>query len=64
MAALHPALAVISVGEHNRWGFPNPGVLARWRRRGARVLRTDRDGGVTVTVDKRGRVAAEGAVLA
>ncbi|MCU1280590.1 MAG: internalization-related competence protein ComEC/Rec2, partial [bacterium] len=60
VAATHPSLAVISVGERNCWGFPNPGVLARWRGAGARVLRTDRDGGVTVTVDKRGRVAAGG----
>ena len=62
VAATHPALAVISVGERNRWGFPNPGVVARWRGVGARVMRTDRDGGVTVTVDKRGRVAAEGSL--
>jgi len=60
VAATHPAVAVISVGERNRWGFPNPGVTARWRGAGARVMRTDRDGGVTVTVDRRGRVAAEG----
>jgi beta-lactamase superfamily II metal-dependent hydrolase len=42
------------VGEHNRWGFPNPAVVERWRASGARVLRTDRDGGVTVTVSKSG----------
>lgn len=60
VAATHPSLAVISVGEHNRWGFPNPAVVARWRGAGARVLRTDRDGGVTVTLDRRGTVAAEG----
>jgi competence protein ComEC len=62
VAATHPRVVVISVGERNRWGFPNPGVTARWRGVGARVLRTDRDGGVTVTVDKRGRVAAEGSL--
>ncbi|HEX9103511.1 MAG TPA: ComEC/Rec2 family competence protein, partial [Polyangia bacterium] len=62
VAATHPSIAVISVGERNRWGFPNPGVTARWRDAGARVWRTDRDGGVTVTVDKRGRVAAEGSL--
>jgi competence protein ComEC len=60
VAATQPSVAVISVGERNRWGFPNRGVMARWRGVGAGVMRTDRDGGVTVTVDKRGRVAAEG----
>ena len=63
VAAAHPAMAVISVGEHNRWGFPNPGVTLRWRNAGARIWRTDRDGGVTVTIDGRGRVAAEGSVV-
>jgi competence protein ComEC len=61
VAATHPSLAVVSVGERNRWGFPNPGVVERWRAAGARLLRTDRDGGVTVTVDNDGRVAVEGA---
>ena len=60
VVATHPTVAVISVGEHNRWSFPNPGVTARWSGHGARVMRTDRDGGVTVTIDGRGRVAAEG----
>ena len=60
VGATRPQFAVISVGERNRWGFPNRGVMARWRGAGARVMRTDRDGGITVTVDKRGRVAAEG----
>jgi competence protein ComEC len=58
--ATHPSLAVVSVGERNRWHFPNPGVVARWQAAGARVMRTDRDGGVTVRVDDRGRVAVEG----
>jgi competence protein ComEC len=60
VAATHPRLAIVSVGERNRWGFPNPGVVARWRRAGAELWRTDRDGGVTVTIDARGRVAAAG----
>jgi competence protein ComEC len=54
--ALRPSLAVISVGERNRWRFPDPGVVARWRAVGARVLRTDVDGSITV------RVAADGAL--
>jgi competence protein ComEC len=58
--ATRPAVAVVSVGERNRWGFPHPAVVERWRSAGARVMRTDRDGGVTVSVDGRGRVAVEG----
>jgi competence protein ComEC len=54
VAALHPSLAVISVGEDNRWRFPDPGVVARWEAAGARVLRTDRDGTIDVTVSGSG----------
>jgi competence protein ComEC len=50
VAALHPALAVISVGTDNRWHFPSPGVVDRWRSAGARVLRTDENGSIGVTV--------------
>jgi competence protein ComEC len=60
VAATHPSVAVISVGEHNRWAFPNAAVVNRWRGTGAQVLRTDRDGGITVTVDGHGRVAVAG----
>jgi competence protein ComEC len=53
--ALRPRLAVISVGERNRWGFPNGAVVERWRTAGARVVRTDRDGAVTVEVSGKGK---------
>jgi competence protein ComEC len=51
-----PQLAVISVGERNRWGFPHPSVVARWQEAGARVTRTDRDGAVTLRVRKSGEM--------
>jgi competence protein ComEC len=56
--AVHPALAVISLGWRNRFHFPAPEVLQRYAARGARVLRTDRDGAVTVTLAPDGRVTA------
>jgi competence protein ComEC len=52
-AAVHARVAVVSVGQPNRYGHPNPGVLARLRRDGMRVFRTDRAGDVVVTF--RGR---------
>jgi competence protein ComEC len=57
--ATHPSLAVISVGERNRWGFPAPSVVARWTGAGARLLRTDRDGAVIVSVDGSGALGEE-----
>jgi competence protein ComEC len=54
VAAVRPALAVISCGRANRFGFPSPAVVARWRAAGADVARTDTDGTITVTIDARG----------
>ena len=41
---LRPGLALVSCGEGNRYGHPDPAVLERLRRIGAVVARTDRDG--------------------
>jgi competence protein ComEC len=59
LAAVRPQLAVISVGERNRWGFPDAGVLERYDAIGARVLRTDRDGAVAIHVGGDGRLTSE-----
>ena len=49
VAAVNPAVAVISCGEDNRFRHPNLITLARYR--GRRVYRTDRDGTVIVSTD-------------
>jgi len=48
LAAVHPRIAVVSVGEGNRYGHPNGLVLDALAGRGAMVLRTDRDGDTAV----------------
>jgi competence protein ComEC len=48
--AVGPELAVISVGENNPFGHPSREMLRELERVGAKVMRTDRDGAVTVTV--------------
>jgi len=48
VAAVSPGTAVVSVGARNRFGHPNPAVLARWQAEGARIVRTDEAGAVTV----------------
>jgi competence protein ComEC len=51
---LRPRVAVISVGEHNDYGHPNPSTLATLRSfPGLSVYRTDEDGRVTVESDGR-----------
>jgi competence protein ComEC len=51
--AVDPELAVVSVGP-NDYGHPVPAVLDELRATGARVLRTDLAGDITVTFDRRG----------
>ncbi len=55
VAATHARHAVVSVGRRNRFGHPDPAVLARWGEAGARVWRTDQEGAVIARIE-RGRV--------
>jgi competence protein ComEC len=48
VAAVSPSVALVSVGWRNRFGQPSPVVLARYRDRGAAILRTDLSGAVRV----------------
>jgi competence protein ComEC len=52
--AVAPEEAIFSVGHHNRFGHPDPAVLARYRELGSGLRRTDRDGELHL------RVAGEG----
>jgi competence protein ComEC len=56
---LRPELAGIEVGRHNPYGHPAPSTLATLRRAHVPTYRTDRDGTVTLTVDRGLRVATE-----
>jgi competence protein ComEC len=49
--AVHPELAVISVGLHNPFGHPALQTIDRLERAGARVYRTDLDGSITMETD-------------
>jgi competence protein ComEC len=51
LAAVRPAIALVSVGLHNRFLHPSPLVLGRLGEAGARVLRTDGQGAVILTTD-------------
>jgi competence protein ComEC len=49
--AVAPAIAMISVGADNRYRHPNPEVLQALQSRRTRVLRTDDDGTIVVSID-------------
>ena len=49
-----PETALIGVGQRNTFGHPNEGVLQRLKEINAKIYRTDLNGEITVTVDKKG----------
>jgi competence protein ComEC len=51
LAAVHPDVAVISVGAANKYGHPSADVLRALSLVGAEVLRTDEAGTVIVRTD-------------
>ncbi|HEX5610744.1 MAG TPA: ComEC/Rec2 family competence protein [Solirubrobacterales bacterium] len=55
---LRPHLAVISVGEGNSYGHPDPGTLATLAAHGVRTVRTDRDGEIAIEV-RRNTIAVK-----
>ena len=50
---VQPTFAVISAGLENRYGHPNPDVIARLEERHAMTFRTDRDGLVSIRSNGR-----------
>lgn len=61
LAAVRPKVALVSVGAGNRYGHPSGVVVDALTRRGALVLRTDRDGDTAVLPGPDGpRVARRG----
>jgi competence protein ComEC len=46
-----PEIAIIPVGWKNRYKFPHPEVLERYKSRGCRILRTDENGAVMMSTD-------------
>ena len=55
---MSPAVAVVSAGRHNAFGYPDPEVLRRYAEVGAVVLQIPEVGAVSVRSDGR-RVVVE-----
>ncbi|HJV35430.1 ComEC/Rec2 family competence protein, partial [Geomonas sp.] len=54
LSSVSPRAAVISAGYHNPFHLPAPSTLARLRKHGVRVYRTDLDGTVEAVCDRDG----------
>lgn len=49
--AVQPQVAVVSVGQHNKFRHPSPAVVERYEKQGVQVLRTDQRGAVVLRTD-------------
>lgn len=55
--AVRAEYAVASVGENNTYGFPTKEAVGNYQKAGTKVLRTDKNGDITVHIDKNGEYA-------
>ena len=53
---IDPEIAIIPVGWKNRYEFPHPEVLGRYKSRRCRILRTDENGAVMMSTDGKSLV--------
>ncbi len=51
LSAVQPAFAIISAGFENSYGHPHPAIVQRLTEHHATILRTDRDGLITIRTD-------------
>jgi competence protein ComEC len=54
LEAVSPSIVVVSVGERNRFGHPDPALMERLKAKGIRVCRTDREGAIWMRSDEGG----------
>lgn len=58
VAGVRPDVTIFSTGYRNRWNFPRPAVVERWREAGALTYDTSASGAIRVTFDPHDRPLA------
>ncbi len=53
---INPKLALIGVGENNKFNHPNNEVIERLKNKNIKVYRTDQNGEITLKVNKAGKI--------
>ncbi|MBR3255971.1 MAG: hypothetical protein IKF97_07190 [Clostridia bacterium] len=59
LEAVKPKMALIGVGENNKFGHPNDEVIKRLQTFGTRIYRTDKMGEITLIIDNKGKIKVE-----
>ncbi len=53
---VNPKIALIGVGENNKFGHPNDDVIKRLKEKGIKIFRTDLNGEINININKNGKV--------
>ena len=53
---VNPQIALIGVGENNKFGHPNDDVIKRLQEKGIKIFRTDLNGEINININKNGKV--------
>lgn len=51
-----PKIALIGVGQNNKFGHPNDVVLDRLKKHNTKIYRTDESGQILIYVNKKGGI--------
>ena len=53
---INPSVALIGVGQNNKFGHPNEDVIKRLEEKNIKIYRTDEMGEISVIIDKNGKI--------
>lgn len=53
---INPSVALIGVGQNNKFGHPNEDVIKRLEEKNIQIYRTDKMGEISVIIDKNGKI--------
>ena len=53
---VNPKIALVGVGKNNTFGHPNSEVIERIKTYGAKIYRTDQNGGISICVNRSGNI--------
>lgn len=58
-----PKISIIGVGANNKFGHPSINVIERLERNGSKVYRTDTNGEITITINKKGKINVKSIIM-
>lgn len=54
--AIKPEIALIGVGENNKYNHPSQEIISRLKKLGTKIYRTDKNGETTITINSKGKI--------